>query len=247
MLRLSRGPTENGHRPAADTLFRSAAHSRGPRTIGVVLSGALDDGTAGMIAIKSRRGLTVVQDPAEALYQGMPESVLRYIAADHVVGAAAIGPLLARYAAELVETAGAPAPSAVMTMEVGVAAQDDGAGGEQVMGAGVPSGFSCPDCNGTLAEFGKPGLSYRCRVGHAWNAEALLDAYGTNMERALWTAVRTLEEKVGLARRMRDSSLAHGRDLIARRYERAEQESAGAADVLRAHLMRADPKTEAGR
>src|SRR5947207_7710335 len=117
LLRLSHGPTENGHRPAVDVLFRSAAQALGPQVTGVVLSGALDDGAAGMVAIAARAGMTVVQDPAEALYRGMPESVLRMVAVDHVVPAGKIGALLAGLALETVDVDAAPAASTQLSAE----------------------------------------------------------------------------------------------------------------------------------
>src|SRR5439155_6286178 len=100
VMRLSHGPRENMHRPAIDPLFRSAAIEYGPRTIGVILSGNLDDGTAGLISIKIAGGITVVQDPEDARFSGMPKSATRYLTPDHVVPLAGIPPLLSRLVRE---------------------------------------------------------------------------------------------------------------------------------------------------
>jgi two-component system, chemotaxis family, protein-glutamate methylesterase/glutaminase len=232
-LGLSHGPTENGHRPAVDALFRSAALARGPRVIGVVLSGALDDGTAGMVAISARGGLTMVQALDDALYHGMPGSVLRHVRVDHVHPAGELGEAVRRCAGELVETTKVPEPSSLLRMETRFAAQQT----VEVNEMGEPSGFSCPDCAGTLVELDAERKRFRCRVGHAWTADALLDAQAGTLERALWTALRTLEEKVSLARKLRLDARTRGSDLLVDRYSRTEEEAAHAADVLRGYLL----------
>src|SRR5262245_41743540 len=110
-LHVRRGPRENGHRPAHDPLFRSAAMYYGPRAIGVILSGGLSDGTAGLLAIRRRGGIAIVQDPADALYDGMPLNALEYVGADHVVPAVEIGPLLNRLVKEeMPSSTAAPVP-----------------------------------------------------------------------------------------------------------------------------------------
>ena len=154
-VHLARGPRENGHRPAVDPLFRSAAREYATRVIGVVLSGALDDGTAGLVAIKSRGGVAVVQDPQDALYPGMPASALEHAEVDHVVPAASMGALPARLAVEPATEPASPAPTD-MKVEVEV----EGFSLEAMEGEhpGQPSGFSCPDCNGVLWAIEDGGL-----------------------------------------------------------------------------------------
>lgn len=245
VLRLSKGPTENGHRPAVNTLFRSAAFARGPAVIGVILSGALDDGTAGMAAIKNRGGLAVVQDPEDAIYPGMPESVLQHIAVDHVLPVVRIGPLLARLTGEHADTIAGPVSDTLRT-EVAVSRDDSGAAHGDIPRIGSPTTFTCPDCAGSLVEIPGDGVQYRCLVGHAWTADALMDAYGGTLERAMWTALRTLDEKASLAHRMVNVSKNAGRGLMAERYIRQEEEAMAAAEVLRKYLLRGDAREETG-
>jgi two-component system chemotaxis response regulator CheB len=225
---LSHGPTENGHRPAINALFRSAALARGASVTGVLLSGVLDDGVAGLHAIADRGGRVIVQDPDDALYSGMPGHALQSLIPDHVAPAAKIGDLLARITAETVETPNESAPG-LLRWENEIAAA--GAHVEGAEHVGTPSEFACPDCHGVLSEIGDG--RFRCRVGHAWTAEALLAAQGSALERALWTALRTLEEKAALSFRMADSARERGSHQIAQRYERQAHEMSDAADVLR--------------
>jgi two-component system chemotaxis response regulator CheB len=246
VLRLSKGPTENGHRPAVNTLFRSAALARGPAVIGVILSGALDDGTAGMAAIKSRGGTTVVQDPEDAVYPGMPESVVQHVQVDHVLPIVRIGPLLARLAGKHADTVAPEPPSEALRMEVAVSRDDAGAAFGDVSQIGSPTLLTCPDCSGSLVEIPGDSAQYRCLVGHAWTADALMDAYGGTLERAMWTALRTLDEKASLAHRMVGVSRDAGRDLVADRYCRQEEEALAAADILRKYLLRSGVREETG-
>jgi two-component system chemotaxis response regulator CheB len=236
VMHLSHGPTENGHRPAVDVLFRSAAISHGSRTIGVQLSGALDDGAAGMVAIAARGGLVMVQDPDDALYRSMPESVLRYTRADHVLPAGKMGGVVREHAGHAVnEDVGDISP--LTKMEALVASRDGGAVGDEVNDFGVPAGISCPDCSGGLVRLEAESTRFRCRVGHAWTADALLEAQSTALEKALWTALRTLEEKASLAHKMHQDAVGKSQQRLVARYRRAEEEANEAADVLRDHLL----------
>jgi two-component system, chemotaxis family, protein-glutamate methylesterase/glutaminase len=231
---LRRGPHENLSRPAVDPLFRSAAASYGPRCVGVVLSGALNDGTAGLLAIKRCGGLAVIQDPEEAIISGMPTSALRHVATDHVAEAAAIGPLLAR----LVRTA-APAATAIpfdIRLEAAIAAQErSGMATEDALG--TPSRFTCPRCHGTLWEITDGSmLRYRCHVGHAFTAEAVLAEQQDAVETMLWSLLRAHRERAALARRLSEAEDAHGRPPLAeslrRRAVAYEEDAATIGELL---------------
>ncbi|HJU20250.1 MAG TPA: chemotaxis protein CheB [Stellaceae bacterium] len=198
---LRRGPHENLSRPAVDPLFRSAACSFGVRVIGVVLSGALNDGTAGLRAVKRCGGLAVVQDPADAVMRDMPESALRYVAVDHCVPASAMGPLLARLAATPVGRT--PEIPADIRFEAAIAAQElkDMTAKEQQIGK--PSPFSCPECGGTLWELADGNmLRYRCHVGHAYTAEAMLAAGTDEIDKLLSRLLRSHRDRAEVVRRM---------------------------------------------
>jgi two-component system chemotaxis response regulator CheB len=239
---VRRGPRENGYRPAADPLFRSAARYFGPRAVGVVLSGMLNDGTAGLAAIRRQGGTAVVQDPQDALYEGMPVSALENVGVDHVVPAAAIGPLLAELAGQVV--GGAPSADDDMRKEVALMEADD-----RVMeGAhvGRPSQWPCPDCNGVLWEVDDEVFRFRCRVGHAWSAESLLHAQSDAVEAALWIALRSLEDKVALSRAMADRAEAGGRAKSAVRFRAEAEEIAHSVEVLR-QLVQADDVVGVGQ
>lgn len=230
---LSRGPTENGHRPAIDVLFRSAARIGGPRVVGVVLSGALDDGTAGLAAIRSRGGIGVVQDPAEALHPSMPRSAIQGAAPEHVVAVSQMPALLQQLAMEEVGEDSAPPPSNLIQVETALSNMDDKAF-DSLDRPGDPSNFSCPDCDGTLALIEDEGvLRFRCRVGHAWSAESLLTQQSAAVETALWMALRTLEERAELTRDMSRRAADRGHRRTAEMFEAQSGEAMQAARLVR--------------
>jgi two-component system, chemotaxis family, protein-glutamate methylesterase/glutaminase len=232
---LTRGPRENGHRPAIDVLFRSAARAAGARVIGVVLSGVLDDGTAGLTAIASRGGITVVQDPEDAMYPGMLRNAINHVAVDHIAAAAEIGPLLARLCKEEVGDADHPA-SPLMEIEAELAMLSEDAMNEHER-PGRPSGFSCPDCNGVLYEIHDGDYTrYRCRVGHAWSPESLFGEQAQQLEGALWVALRGLEEKAALARTMGKRAADRNNHFTASRFAEQAEEAARAASLIRSML-----------
>jgi two-component system chemotaxis response regulator CheB len=244
---LSRGPTENGHRPAVDVLFRSAARVAGPKAVGVVLSGALDDGTAGLAAIRSRGGIGIVQDPDEALHPGMPRSAIEGAAPEHVVGVSDMPALLQRLAEEDLDDTSFPPPSELMEVETAFAKLDPKAY-DSLERPGQPATFTCPDCNGTLAHIHDEGvLRFRCRVGHAWTAQSLLTQQNSAMESALWMALRSLEEKATLTRDMVRRAQARGHRRTAEMFQAQCDEALEAARLVRELLPVATNRRELAR
>jgi two-component system chemotaxis response regulator CheB len=199
-VRVMRGPKQNRHRPAIDPLFRSAAVVYGPRVVGVVLTGNLDDGTAGLRAVKDRGGFAIVQDPLDAEFPAMPQSALNHVEVDLNLPAARIAEALVRAVQEPLDVA-PPTPRPDLEIEV---RSDSGEGRMEDMEAiGAPSVFTCPECSGTLWEVGDDDLPrFRCRVGHAYTSESLVAEQDDALEDALWAALRSLEENATLARRM---------------------------------------------
>ncbi|RSM37628.1 chemotaxis protein CheB [Amycolatopsis balhimycina DSM 5908] len=242
---LTRGPTENGHRPAVNATFRSAALAAGPRVVGVVLSGTLHDGAGGLCTVVERGGLAVVQDPADALYPGMPESALARVRTEHVYPAEMLGKVLDQLVRQRVEPVAVPPPSPALLLDDRIAR--DGVGRSPLSEHAPASGYTCPDCHGALLENGDEPGHYRCRIGHAWTAEALLAARGAEFERALWTAVRSLEERGEIAERMKLDAEARGHAHIVRRYTGTARECSAAAGTLRRFLQSLRPDTGAER
>jgi two-component system chemotaxis response regulator CheB len=219
-LLLRRGPRENLARPAIDSLFRSAAATFGARVIGVVLSGVLNDGAAGMRAVKQCGGTAVVQHPADALYPEMPLSALSYCEVDHVVPAADLGALLARLGREPAGTT--PAIPFSIRLETAIAAQEL-RGMDVNDKLGTPSRFTCPECHGALWEIDDGALlRYRCHVGHAFTAESMAAAQAAQTEELLWSLMRSHQERAALTRRMSERERAQNKPDLARQlHERA--------------------------
>jgi len=201
-VRVVKGPKENRFRPAIDPLFRSAAQVFGPAAIGVVLTGNLDDGTAGLWTIKQLGGTAIVQDPADALYPSMPTSALRHVHVDHVVAIPQLAPLLVQLTAAPVGTSESVKVPEIVEVEVDIA-KDRNAVTAGVTALGTPSQYACPDCHGVLMEIKEAGrIRFRCHTGHAYSAESLIAAVGEGIEDALWNAIRALEEAGLLMNRM---------------------------------------------
>jgi two-component system, chemotaxis family, protein-glutamate methylesterase/glutaminase len=207
-IRLTQGPRENGHRPAVDPLFRSAARAAAHRCIGVVLSGMLDDGAAGLRFIKAHGGTAVVQDPDDAQFPSMPRSAIALTSVDRVAPSAELGAVLCA----LVD---APLPEATPPQELGAESlpPDGMFGADRVeiedplmtaeLLSGPPSALTCPECGSALWDHEDgPNLRFMCHVGHAYSLASLVEEQGRALETTLWSALRALEERADMHRRL---------------------------------------------
>jgi len=221
VVHVLKGPRENRNRPSVDVLFRSAAQSHGPRVIGVVLSGTLDDGTAGLAAVKRAGGVAIVQTPEETIYPSMPRSAMAEVDVDHVLASGDIAACLA----ELVRTTDVEERKA-MNSDPNGSPQD-----ELVIPSDPPTALTCPECGGALWQRTEGDvLVFRCHVGHAYSEDALNSAQAERVEAALWSALRALKEKGALNRRTAGRLAARGLSqraaALERRAELAEEQAA---------------------
>jgi len=222
-LRVSRGPKENWTRPAIDPLFRSAALHWGDRAVGVLLAGQMDDGTAGLRAIKERGGIAIVQDPASTEEPSMPRSALDNVPVDHCLAPTEIAACLLRLTHGTAGTS-TTAPSVELLREVAIS-ENTHTSMENVSAMGHPSPLTCPECGGTLFELaGDRPLRYRCHTGHAFSGLSLAGAQATSAEDTLRSGVRALQEREMLLRRLAVVARASGREREAQAGERRADE-----------------------
>src|SRR5215213_3128980 len=218
-ITLSRGPRENGHRPAIDPLFRSAARAFGHRVVGVILSGTLDDGTYGLRLVKGHGGAALVQEPADALYPGMPQSAIANVDVDRVVPVSGMAAAIC----DLLDQPVDPPPEG-MNNRPGQRPPDlvELAPRENDILYDDPTALTCPECGGVLHQDDEGGLTrFGCRVGHVYSVESLVNGQSEALEAALWAALRSLEERADLLRRMSRRALSD--DRRARLEDRAQQ------------------------
>ena len=247
-VKLVHGPKENLHRPSIDTLFRSAARWAGPRVIGIVLTGARDDGRVGMRAIQQRGGITIVQDPAEAPFPSMPLSVMQGIKVDYSLSLSEIGPLLYKLSQETAEEERRyPVPDD-LEIEARIAEQEMESSEliASVEKLGKISKLTCPDCHGALWEIRDEDiLRYRCHVGHAYSAESLSEGQSQMLDVALWSAVRALEEQMMLAKRIVERARRANQMRAAHLFEKRAREAEEHSSFLR-KLLLSDQKDDIG-
>ncbi|WP_201833801.1 chemotaxis protein CheB [Microvirga zambiensis] len=234
-IRLGRGPRENMARPAIDPLFRSAAAAYGPRVIGVVLSGFLNDGASGLEAIKRCGGVAIVQDPNDATVDEMPRSALKSVEADLSVPSARIGDVLSDLAREAAGP-GVPVPPDIR-LEVDIAAGER-IDSEVLRKLAAPAALTCPSCGGVLSAVtdSKP-LRFRCQVGHTMTAEVLAKEQESAVDEALRVALRVIEERAELVTRMAEDGLRSGRKAVAEMYRDRAVEYRQYADTLRRAVL----------
>ncbi len=237
---VKRGPKENLFRPSVDALFRSAGYMYGPRVVGVVLSGYLNDGTSGLWTVKRLGGVAIVQDPKESLYRDMPANVLEYVKVDHTMKVSEMGPLLAELYGEK------PPPMPEMTAEdmeriqaeVVIAAQGNAYEmGVLQMGEVVP--ISCPECHGALIRIEEGTVvRFRCHTGHAFSADALLESISSAIEEELWKAISRIEETNILLNRLGNHFADTGQGRLAEFYLKKAGEAARKAHAVHEAIYR---------
>lgn len=204
LIRVTRGPKENRFRPAVDPLFRSAAYAYGKRVIGVILSGALDDGTAGLWRIKENGGIAVVQDPADADVPSMPESALREVKVDYCVPVASLADLLVSLSSEEIGSNTLIMKDEKTKIEIDISMEEN-ALQHGAMDLGVLSPYTCPECHGVLSKIMDGSLTrFRCHTGHAYSADALMVALTENIEDGLYSAIRGMDESIILLNHIGD-------------------------------------------
>ncbi|MBF6648704.1 chemotaxis protein CheB [Methylobacter sp. BlB1] len=228
-LRVTHGPKENRVRPAIDVLFRSAAYAFGPRVIGVVLSGLLDDGTAGAWAIKDRGGVVLVQSPEEAKHASMPESVLRHVDVDYTLPVAHMPRVIAQLINKPIIDIGDAVIADTPRIENRVTLEARVRPGE-IMQLGSISPNTCPECKGVLTKIEEgPITRYRCHTGHAYSLQTLMADVNEEVEMALWSAVRVANERMLLLGEMEKMARARGDEATA-------QQCAEQVQTTKSHL-----------
>jgi two-component system chemotaxis response regulator CheB len=238
---VRRGPKENRFRPSIDALFRSAAYVFGSRTIGVVLSGSLDDGTSGLWSIKRLGGLTVIQEPDDAVHPQMPRNAREHVQIDNVGRATELGQILGRLVSERapVETEVSMDELRRLGLEVEIAASD-GDREKGIMEWGDMAGFTCPECHGALVQLREGALvRFRCHTGHAYTASTLLAEITDTVEKTLWQARRAVEEQAmmleHIAKHLRGAGRDKGADLFLQKARHARARAQVIHDSLPEH------------
>ncbi|HEY3918735.1 MAG TPA: chemotaxis protein CheB [Stellaceae bacterium] len=203
-ISVTKGPKENRFRPSIDALFRSAAYSFGAKVVGVVLSGALDDGTSGLWSIKRLGGISVVQDPKDARFESMPLSAMEQVKIDYKLKASAIGPLIGKLSSKkaAIHKTNDPTLRKRLSAEMKIAAEA-GAFQKGIMDWGELTPFTCPECHGALVKLKEGNMTrYRCHTGHAYSDSSLLEDVMEHTGEMLWQVMRSMEEAVMLLRHL---------------------------------------------
>lgn len=216
---IGKGPVENRYRPSVDALFRSAAASHGNRVIGIILTGMLEDGAAGMLAIRRAGGICIIQDPNEASYPDMPRAVLNQLSPDYSVPVSEMGNVLSKVLSEKRKKKSSRIPSDIIK-EARIAERVF-TGINTTHNLGERSVYSCPDCGGGLWEITENDISrYRCHVGHTYSSDGLISGMEATTEAALWTALRIIEERKNLLKQIEEKEKKRGNRQLSLSYRK---------------------------
>lgn len=235
-VRLGRGPRENMSRPAIDPLFRSAGMSAGPRAVGILLSGMLNDGASGLADLKRCGGVTVVQSPLDAAESEMPRTALLASDIDYRAPASALADLIGRLMREEPGPDIIPPPSVAIEVAIALGRPSDS---KTIAEIADPAPLTCPGCGGTLSQIRRSPLRFRCQVGHAYTAEALAHEQESSVDESFRIALRVIGERVVLMEKLGLDALRAGRTAAAASFEeRAEEYRRSAAVLMEAALKR---------
>jgi two-component system chemotaxis response regulator CheB len=241
-LRLSQAPRENGHRPAIDPTMRTAANAYDGATIGIVLSGSRDDGTAGLMAIKASGGTAIVQDPDEALYPAMPLSAIAHVQPDAVLPIAAMAHWILKHnntRSNRDPVSSNPPRNPAEPSDDPRLAVVDASDDPPRSATGVGTRYTCPDCGGVLFERREHQLErFECSVGHVFSIESLSSAQAEALESALWAAVRALEDRAALLKRLAGRARETDQERSAAGFERQGAEALERASTIREAIQR---------
>lgn len=242
VLKLGTGPRENLVRPSIDPLLRSAAVSHGPRTIGVILSGMLSDGAAGLEAVKRCGGIALVQAPRDARAADMPLAALEATSVHLSADAQHLADAIPRYVAQQAPPREPPPNDIQLEVRIAAGRRFDS---RDLARLGKPSAITCPDCGGVLSEVNGKPLRFRCQVGHAYSSKDLLHDQEAQVDEAMRVALRIIEERAGLVSRMGRDAEQLGRTATADMYSRRAQEYRDHAEILRQAILRTMQRPEA--
>lgn len=240
VVRVTRGPKENRFRPAIDPLFRSAAYVYSNRVIGVILSGALDDGTAGLWAIKQRGGMAIVQDPSDAEVSSMPANAIKAVKTDYIVPVAEISSLLVKLNAETITEPGSNTDmkeNEYLKKEIDISLEDEALTHNHLQ-FGELTPYTCPECHGVLSAIKEGGrVRFRCHTGHAFTADSLLSAITGSIEESFWSAVRNVQELVILLNHMGDHFAEVNQPKLAAAFFKKAKEAKNRAELVRKAVL----------
>jgi two-component system chemotaxis response regulator CheB len=241
-ISINQGARENKYRPSIDVLFRSAAVHYGTRVIGVILTGMLDDGTSGMSAIKRCGGITVVQEPADAEYGDMPQSVINYVPVDYRLAIADMGLIMKGIMNEPLP------PTIAIPKELAIEAtltENMMTSINQLKEIADHSDFTCPECGGGLwAVRNDPVHRYRCHTGHVFTENSLCNDQGVVLEESVWVAIRMLEDRRNLLGLMSTHALESGNTMIAAENQRRSGDLNHHIDAMKFILLKLTEETE---
>ncbi|HEY0059608.1 MAG TPA: chemotaxis protein CheB [Flavisolibacter sp.] len=245
-ISIKKGPKENRFRPSIDALFRSAAYTYGPRVVGIVLSGLLDDGTSGLWSVKRHNGLCVIQDPEEAEFPSMPLNVLEYVDVDYSVPICEMGSLVSKLTAERApeKTVLSESEIDLLKTEVNIAAQDN-AFDMGVLDKGALTPLTCPECSGAMVQVTEGKIvRYRCHTGHGFTDSALLAGVTKAVEDNMWKCVRGMEEAIMILERTARQYEQQGKEETASLFYRKAKETHDRTRVIRNHIFEQEKLSE---